>query len=101
MTRLLLRLLVLLFVFGVIAYVLLRTMRRLRPQPFHRKRADDPSILGISPEASETEIKEAYHRELAKYHPDKVAHLGEELQAVARAKTAEIIRAYESLRKKA
>lgn len=100
MTRLPMRLLVLLLVFGAIAYILLRTLQRLRPQPFHRKRTDPYTILGISPEASETDIKEAYHRELANYHPDKVAHLGEELQAVAQAKTAEIIQAYESISKR-
>ncbi len=99
MTRFFLRLLALSFVIGILAYVLLSTLRRLRRHPSQRKRTDPYTILGISPEASETEIKQAYHRELAKYHPDKAAHLGEELQAVAQTKTAEIIRAYESLSK--
>jgi DnaJ like chaperone protein len=33
------------------------------------------------------------------YHPDKVAHLGEELQKVAHRKAVEIQQAYEQLRK--
>jgi DnaJ-domain-containing protein 1 len=35
---------------------------------------------------------------MQEYHPDKVSHLGEELQEVAHRKTLEIQRAYERLR---
>jgi len=34
-----------------------------------------------------------------KYHPDKVAHLGEELQKLAHEKSQEIQRAYQQLRR--
>ena len=54
--------------------------------------------LGISPTAGETEIKAAYRRLLAKYHPDKVAHLGEEFRILASARTQYIIEAYEYFR---
>lgn len=99
MSLLLLRLAVLVILFFVIRYVL-REMRRGRPVSSGQRRRMSPyEILEVSPSASQGEIKEAYHRELAKYHPDKVAHLGAELQRLARDKTSEIIEAYESLKK--
>jgi DnaJ like chaperone protein len=35
---------------------------------------------------------------MMEYHPDKVAHLGEELQKLAHEKSQEIQRAYQQLR---
>jgi DnaJ-class molecular chaperone len=55
-------------------------------------------VLGISRSASPDEIKGAY-RELAnRYHPDKVAHLGEEFQQMAEERFKEIQEAYQELR---
>lgn len=54
-------------------------------------------ILEVDPNASRAEIEKGYKRALAKYHPDKVEHLGDELQKVARQKTQQIIAAYQSL----
>ncbi|ROR03015.1 DnaJ domain-containing protein [Desulfosoma caldarium] len=54
-------------------------------------------ILGISPEADMETIKKAYHRKAAQYHPDKVNHLGEELQQLAKEKFQEIQWAYETV----
>lgn len=54
-------------------------------------------ILGISPEADLESIKKAYHRKAAQYHPDKVNHLGEELQQLAKEKFQEIQWAYETV----
>ena len=90
-----LRLLVFLGLFVSIIYML---RKKFILRPLSAPLSDDPYIiLGISRGASETEIKEAYHRELAKYHPDKVAHLGIELQELARTKTTAIIAAYKAL----
>jgi DnaJ like chaperone protein len=54
-------------------------------------------ILGIEKGASTREVKQRYRKLVADYHPDKVAHLGEELQAFAAKKTLEINQAYEAL----
>jgi DnaJ like chaperone protein len=60
---------------------------------------DPYGILGIDPSASGEEIHAAYKARMHEYHPDKVAHLGEELQKVAHRKAVEIQQAYEQLRK--
>lgn len=65
-----------------------------------RKDPPDPhEILGISPGASREEIQAAYRSAAQQYHPDKVAHLGIELQDLARKKFLEIQEAYEFLMK--
>ena len=60
---------------------------------------DPYAILCIGPSASAEEIRTAYKARMHEYHPDKVAHLGEELQKVAHRKAVEIQQAYEQLRK--
>ncbi|RLC10222.1 MAG: hypothetical protein DRH43_06805 [Deltaproteobacteria bacterium] len=61
---------------------------------------EDPySILGLQPGASKKEIKQAYKRLVAKYHPDKVQHLGNEFQDLAHKKFVAIQKAYETLMK--
>jgi DnaJ-domain-containing protein 1 len=59
---------------------------------------DPHEILGIDASASAQEVQAAYRARMQEYHPDKVSHLGEELQEVAHRKTLEIQRAYEQLR---
>ncbi|MCZ6571383.1 MAG: DnaJ domain-containing protein [Deltaproteobacteria bacterium] len=61
--------------------------------------SDPHEILGIDSSASGEEIQAAYKARMHEYHPDKVAHLGEELQKVAHRKAVEIQQAYEQLRK--
>ena len=56
-------------------------------------------ILGVSQEAPLEEIKEAYRKRCAEYHPDKVAHLGLELQKVAHEEFKKIQAAYEYVKK--
>lgn len=58
---------------------------------------DPYAVLGLSPGASMEEIHDAYRRLAHQYHPDKVAHLGEELRELARQKFVEIQEAYEQL----
>jgi DnaJ like chaperone protein len=59
------------------------------PQPEHWS-----TVLGVSPTAPMDEVRQAYRRKMSQYHPDKVATLGEELQALALAKTQAIEAAY-------
>jgi hypothetical protein len=54
-------------------------------------------VLNVRRGASSGEIKHAYREMLAKYHPDKVTHLGEEFQEMAHNKVIEIRKAYEML----
>jgi hypothetical protein len=54
-------------------------------------------VLGVEPSAPAEEIKRAFRREIAKYHPDKVQHLGPEFQEIAAVKTAELTQAYKTL----
>lgn len=47
-------------------------------------------ILGISPDASNDEVKAAYRKMALKHHPDKVAALGEDVRRAAEKKFQEI-----------
>jgi len=58
---------------------------------------DPYALLEVSPQSSREEIKTAYRRAVARYHPDKVAHLGKEFQELAHEKLLAIQQAYESL----
>jgi len=60
-------------------------------------RSDPYAVLEIEPGASQEEIKAAYRRLVAQYHPDKVQHLGRELQDLAEARFKDIQQAYEQL----
>ncbi|MCR4289042.1 MAG: DnaJ domain-containing protein [Candidatus Scalindua sp.] len=51
-------------------------------------------LLNIGPDAPLSEVKKAYKEKMAKSHPDKVAHLSEELQKKAKELTLEINKAY-------
>lgn len=62
---------------------------------------DPYTLFDLGPDASREQI-EARYKELAlQYHPDRVAHLGEELRTLAHEKMIEIQRAYEVLVKDA
>ena len=56
-------------------------------------------VLEISPDASNQEIKRAYRRMANKYHPDKVSHLGKEMQTSAEEKFKAVNNAYQQLKK--
>jgi len=58
---------------------------------------DAYAILGVERSANQDAIRSAYRARMQEYHPDKVAHLGEELQRVAHEKSQEIQRAYRQL----
>ncbi|NOZ73966.1 MAG: DnaJ domain-containing protein [FCB group bacterium] len=55
-------------------------------------------ILEVNPDATNDEIKKAYRRMATKYHPDKVAHLGEDLRILAEEKFKAVNAAYQTLK---
>ena len=54
-------------------------------------------ILEITPEATDEEVKKAYRKMAVKYHPDKVATLGEDVQRAAEEKFKAVSQAYEAI----
>lgn len=52
-------------------------------------------VLGLSPRASDDEVKTAYRLLMLQYHPDKVASLGKELRDLAEEKSKQIGAAYQ------
>lgn len=56
-------------------------------------------ILEVSPDASNEEIKKAYRKMAVKYHPDKLSHLGEDVQIAAKEKFQKVNEAYETIKK--
>ena len=112
-----------LIVLGILAWVLIARQRGQSPWDVFRGRGgggrtrrssgprpedltadfstmDPYALLDVSPSASPEEIKAAYKRAVARYHPDKVAHLGQEFQELAHKKLLAIQQAYEVLQSK-
>jgi len=56
-------------------------------------------VLGVDLSSTDDEIKKAYRRMAIKFHPDKIAHLGDEFQASAKVKFQKVNDAFESLKK--
>ncbi len=54
-------------------------------------------VLGVASSATPVEIKRAFRHQIAQYHPDKVQHLGRDLQDMAAVRAAEITEAYRRL----
>lgn len=59
----------------------------------------DYRILEVGPGASDEEVKKAYRRMAVKFHPDKVADLGEEAQKIAKERFQKVQDAWEAIRK--
>ena len=56
-------------------------------------------ILEASQNASDNEIKRSYRKMANKYHPDKVSHLGIDLQHIAEEKFKAVNNAYQTIKK--
>ena len=54
-------------------------------------------MLSVARDAPADEIKKAFRREIARYHPDKVQHLGAEFQEMASGIAADLTEAYRIL----
>lgn len=58
---------------------------------------DDYALLGVSPGAQPEDIKQAYRREIAKYHPDRYRHADPQMQQYAQQRSQRITEAYAAL----
>jgi preprotein translocase subunit Sec63 len=62
--------------------------------------AKDPyQILEVDPQASDDEIEAAYRRQIAQYHPDKVAGAAKEIRELAEKRATDINAAYDQIQK--
>lgn len=59
----------------------------------------DYETLGIEKSATDEEVKKAYRQMAVRYHPDKVASMGEEYQTGAKEKFQSIQHAYDNIKK--
>ncbi len=74
---------------------------RILKQRYVKNDSYSYSVLGLTENASENEIKKAYRKLVTEYHPDKIAAKGlpEEFNEFAANKFREIQEAYENIRK--
>ena len=68
------------------------------PNPPENAPENPYEILGVQPGCSKEELRKAYTKLAVQYHPDKVSHLGDELQKVAEQRFKEIEAAYRQLK---
>jgi hypothetical protein len=93
-----------LFVLGLLLWILSGLWQH-PGEPFRWRKAQsrsaepqDPyTILGVARHATQEEIRAAYRRAVAQYHPDKVSYLGQEFQELAHQKLIAIQHAYDYL----
>ena len=70
---------------------------RARPPPRQPELIGPWTILGVERNASQAEIRRAFHKLAVQYHPDKVHHMGEDFQRIAHEKFTELQEAYERM----
>jgi len=66
---------------------------------FFKDTLSDYKILGLESSATDNEVRKTYRKMAAKYHPDKVAHLGEDLKNLAEEKFKSLNDAYQNIKK--
>ena len=66
---------------------------------FYRDTNSDYKVLGIEANATDDEVKKAYRQMAIKFHPDKVAQMGEEYQKGAKEKFQKIQESYDAIKK--
>ena len=57
------------------------------------------SVLGVSKDSTDIEIKKAYRKMANKYHPDKIAHLGDDFKEISQEKFKSVSEAYRKIKK--
>ncbi|MBM4207194.1 MAG: co-chaperone DjlA [Gammaproteobacteria bacterium] len=68
-------------------------------RPSRSKLQDAYEVLGLTPSASDEDVKKAYRRLMSQNHPDKLVAKGlpEEMMKLAKEKTQKITKAYETI----
>ena len=67
---------------------------------FYRDVDSDYKVLGLDKEATDEEVKKAYRKMAIRFHPDKVAQMGEEYQKGAKEKFQQIQDSYDAIKKR-
>ena len=57
------------------------------------------TVLGVSKDSTDMEIKKAYRKMANKYHPDKTAHLGDDFKEISQEKFKSVSEAYNKIKK--
>ena len=65
---------------------------------FQPAAADPSRVFGLTSDASDAEIDQAYRRLISQYHPDKMAGAAEDLRRQAEHKAGEINAAYDRIK---
>jgi DnaJ like chaperone protein len=70
------------------------------PPPPRNRLKDAYTLLGVTDDASDSEVKKAYRKQMSKHHPDKLASQGlpSEMMNMAKEKTQEIQQAWELIK---
>ncbi len=72
--------------------------RSAGPQPADRQPCPPPhQVLEVAPDATASQIKAAYRRLAAKYHPDKFTHLDDQFRRLAEERFKQIQAAYQEM----
>ncbi|MFT3761121.1 MAG: DnaJ domain-containing protein [Pseudoxanthomonas sp.] len=66
---------------------------------FRLSRDNPYRAFGLTSDASDAEVDQAYRRLISQYHPDKLAGAAPELRAQAEAKSRELNAAYDRIKK--
>jgi len=74
--------------------------KETEPDPEAAQLPDPYQVLNVPRDAPLEEINRAYRKLAAKYHPDKVTHLGEEFRELAEIRFKEIQTAHDRLRQR-
>lgn len=57
-------------------------------------------VLGVTEDATDAEVEQAYRRLISRYHPDKLVGVAEELRRQAESKAGDINAAYDRIKQR-